>query len=514
MFKFFADRDRVYLYPWYLAEECLTDDLEKIFGIKIEKTLLEFKNNHIYGYIDTVQYNQVSEFFFEKVKAEKGFYKEVEKNILKTGDSLINFCENVKKLNLKKLSNKELAELYQEYAQKTRTMRAWGWVPVLIDGSEIAFLTDYIQKEFKEFLKKHNKENSFADLYSILSSSDKKSEIQSEEIERLRLTEKIQEKDPKVVEIIKEKEPFESVKIIEEKYPKIFALIKKHTEKFSWLTYAYIGPKMSEIDVIKLVRDSLKKGNIPEEIMRIEHYPKEVHQQKQKILRELNLPEELRYLFEVSTFFMALKDMRKGIYQKSYVIMDTVIEEIARRINLTVQQTKYLNRHEIDQVLLEGKDLNKITKERIKHCAVIIENGNASVFIGIEAEKILKEMVEKEDKTDIQNSSEIKGTIAYSGKATGRAKIILVKDDIQKMNEGDILISSATNPDLILAMRKASAFVTDFGGITCHAAIVSRELKKPCIVGTKNATKLIKDDDLIEVDATKGIVKILQRSRE
>ena len=80
---------------------------------------------------------------------------------------------------------------------------------------------------------------------------------------------------------------------------------------------------------------------------------------------------------------------------------------------------------------------------------------------------------------------------------------------MKKMNYGDILISSATTPAIVPAMKKASAFVTDEGGLTCHAAIVSREMNKPCIVGTLTATKLIKDNDIVEVNATKGIVQIL-----
>ena len=68
-----------------------------------------------------------------------------------------------------------------------------------------------------------------------------------------------------------------------------------------------------------------------------------------------------------------------------------------------------------------------------------------------------------------------------------------------------------TTPDYIPAMKKAAAFVTDEGGITCHAAIIAREMKKPCIVGTKIATKVLHDGDLVEVDADKGVVRILER---
>ena len=71
------------------------------------------------------------------------------------------------------------------------------------------------------------------------------------------------------------------------------------------------------------------------------------------------------------------------------------------------------------------------------------------------------------------------------------------------------MVSIATNPDIVPAMKKAGAIVTEQGGITSHAAIVSRELRTPCVIGTKIATKVLKDGMVVEVDANKGIVKIL-----
>jgi len=77
------------------------------------------------------------------------------------------------------------------------------------------------------------------------------------------------------------------------------------------------------------------------------------------------------------------------------------------------------------------------------------------------------------------------------------------------MRPGDILVSHMTDPEIVVAMKKAGAIITDMGGITCHAAIVSRELGIPCVIGTKIATKVFKDGDEVEVDATKGVVRKL-----
>ncbi len=89
-------------------------------------------------------------------------------------------------------------------------------------------------------------------------------------------------------------------------------------------------------------------------------------------------------------------------------------------------------------------------------------------------------------------------------------KIVLSSTDFAKFNKGDILVASMTRPEYVPVMKKAKAIITDEGGITCHAAIVSRELNIPCIIGTKNATRILQDGDEVEVDANNGTIKIIK----
>ncbi|WP_297069376.1 phosphoenolpyruvate synthase [Thermococcus sp.] len=100
----------------------------------------------------------------------------------------------------------------------------------------------------------------------------------------------------------------------------------------------------------------------------------------------------------------------------------------------------------------------------------------------------------------------LKGLGASPGVGAGKVVIILDVNDIDKVKEGDILVTTMTNPDMVPAMKRASAIVTDEGGRTCHAAIVGRELGIPTVVGTKEATKKLKDGMLITVDGTRGVV--------
>ncbi len=112
----------------------------------------------------------------------------------------------------------------------------------------------------------------------------------------------------------------------------------------------------------------------------------------------------------------------------------------------------------------------------------------------------------KEEMSEISGKLLVKGYGASPGAASGTVKIIKNIGELKKIKEGDILVTLMTSPDMVPAMEKASAIVTNEGGATCHAAIVSRELGIPCIVGTKNATKILKENQKVTVDAHHGRV--------
>ena len=103
----------------------------------------------------------------------------------------------------------------------------------------------------------------------------------------------------------------------------------------------------------------------------------------------------------------------------------------------------------------------------------------------------------------------IRGVVANQGKAQGRARVITSSRQFKNFKKGEILVASMTRPDYTVILNKATAIITDEGGLTCHAAIVSRELGIPCIIGTKIATKVLKSGDRIKVDANKGVIKKL-----
>jgi len=91
----------------------------------------------------------------------------------------------------------------------------------------------------------------------------------------------------------------------------------------------------------------------------------------------------------------------------------------------------------------------------------------------------------------------------------GKVFIVRHHGDLARFPSGRVMVTTMTAPEYVTAIRKAKAIIADEGGLTCHAAIVSRELKVPCIVGTKIATKALKNGDIVEIDSAKGIVRKL-----
>ena len=105
---------------------------------------------------------------------------------------------------------------------------------------------------------------------------------------------------------------------------------------------------------------------------------------------------------------------------------------------------------------------------------------------------------------EVKGSLTLEGLAASPGVAMGKARIIHSLEELSKVKHGDILITKMTNPDMVITMQKAKAIVTDEGGTTAHAAIVSREMGIPCVVGTEKATLMFKDGEEITVDGTNG----------
>ena len=309
-----------------------------------------------------------------------------------------------------------------------------------------------------------------------------------------------------------------------EKKPKLFAIFVKSkklsdlpyeivkdinslTKKFGWMQFYYDGqPAGTDYYYDLLKRHQKNPGRV---LLNKKNEKIALKKWQEKTMNGLdkNLQRQIIALRE----FSYIKELRKEvqIYRMNFAMQKWWLEA-ARRLYSTATLVKYIFPAEIKDWLMKGKVPSIEELNRRYNClAVLSVNGKDTFCTGAYALKHKELFFKVEAK--ISGKQEIKGNTAYPGKVKGIVKIVNALSDLAKFKEGDILVSFSTNPSLVPAMNKAAAIITNTGGVTCHAAIVSRELKTPCIIGTKIATKVLKDGDLVEVDANHGIVKILKR---
>lgn len=189
--------------------------------------------------------------------------------------------------------------------------------------------------------------------------------------------------------------------------------------------------------------------------------------------------------------------------------MEKVFKETAGRLGIEPDDIYFLFPEEII-FFLKGENFKKsVIKERQKLCVTTNIFGKYRIYEGEKAKELLGEFVSVEK---AKKEKLLKGLPACSGKVCGRVHKVLVDSEFNKFKEGEILVVLQTMVHYVPIMKKSKAILTEFGGMTSHAAIVSRELKKTCIVGIPGLTASVENGDLVEVDANKGIVKILKRA--
>jgi len=159
-----------------------------------------------------------------------------------------------------------------------------------------------------------------------------------------------------------------------------------------------------------------------------------------------------------------------------------------------------------DALIKKGKISDRVLQARKKGVSTYDENGG-HVFLGLKASE-WKSKIFRKIKKDVK---ELIGMAASPGTIKGIVKVLISTLQANKLKKGEILVTSHTTPDWVKIMKRATAIITERGGITCHAAIISRELGVPCVTGIANATEILKDGGLVEVNGTKGIVKRVKR---
>lgn len=302
-----------------------------------------------------------------------------------------------------------------------------------------------------------------------------------------------------------QKEQLSLYKIASEKD---YSKLKEHSKQFYWIMNTWADAKyLDERFFLEKIRRLEDEGiDFREEIKKIEENKLKFDQEKQRIRdRYLKLAQEVERSVEFFELMTVWRELRKKNSLVCSHYLKLFAEEWSKRVDVNLEYLLFASHFEFCIPLPKG--FEEELKKRAEFCLYYLDGKKETFVTGAPARDFVKKLF----KGDEKQSERMYGNVANSGHVEGIAKVIFTQNELGKMEKGDILVAPCTRPEYLPAMKKAKAIITDEGGITSHAAIVSRELGVPCIVGLQHATDIIKDGDLIDVNANHGIVSVKKR---
>lgn len=435
------------------------------------------KHGFYYGAQD---YQAFQNALLQKVKSGPSYLEKEAKLCFRTCEAMVSATKKLYSF-LGKQSDKKIAQLYQTYLKKFATYCFY--------LEMIPAIETYLEETVKNLLTKALRDKSkkkLDDYFAIVSTKIKRVAAEKEEVDRLKLAQTLKEG-----------------KNIDKR-------LDQYLKKYAWLPFyglETIIPLRKE-DVLKEIKEITKsKQQLAKRLQEIKEQKKGLKQ----IKNEFRGNKELLWWIKILQDYLYLRTYRTDAYRRMLFHLKLFVDYLADKIGCKYREVIYLRPNEIIAYLKNQKPPSfKEIKARQKHWAIIVKDGRLEFTSD---KKRIEEIKEKELPKEEKEIKTFKGNVAQKGKAKGIARVIRAKKDWRKIEKGNILVTHMTTPEMMAIIRKAAAIVTDEGGVTCHAAIVSRELGIPCVIATEIATKVLKDGDFVGVDANKGIVKILERAK-
>lgn len=469
----------------------------------------ECKNNTYYMAFIRSEFNTAAEFIANKMERKPEWAVKLHQQVINNSKFLFKNAGRISLINLKGLSNSKLLSLY--YWLMKPFVRQWSFAQAtswLADADKERF-TNQILAKIKKQIKDKGLHLNPSKIFSILTTPLKQSYTEQEERKFLEIAKKIKT-EQSLIKLFKKGKLNSLANKIKFANPDLYRRMYKHYQRFCWLSYMYEGPAYNFEYFLSRWQSIIRQNSLPKITILLkesEDKKLKIKKEQEKILKQLKPTQRLKKLIKFAQEMIWFKGYRKDCVYYTLYCLEPLLSEIARRLNISLKQLRQLLPWEIAKILKKGKVNRKELNNRMKHCIYYTTRKKVKIISGDKAKEFIKGL-DFEQKAN-KEIKELPGSCACPGKVKGVVKVIMVPEDMPKMRKNEILVSHATNPNLVPAMKKAAAIITNTGGLTCHAAIVSREMNTPCVIGTRIATKVLKDGDRVEVDATKGVVRKL-----
>ncbi len=469
-----------------IADAQIETDIARKDGMHFTANYCFFENGGADWYISMDDIERVSKHLIELAKKKKHVSSELIRKWDKSEKSFYEMCERLKKTDLHALSDDELLRLHDECVGIAHQRNSSSSV---IDGFALGTDTLIAQKVKDRYDVSPLKSSvPFSEVFSVLTTPVRLSFLAEAERELHKTVMAIKE-DP----TLKKK------------------LIQEYRDRYFWIKNNYIDSHdlpvyFFEEEIARIQSSSIDSV---QEVRKLDVSVPALKKKAQEYAAALALDAHTLTLLEITRDFATWQDDRKKstLFSAHYFLK--ILAEVAQRVNVPLDLLKFESPDRIHAYFESPQDTARLKAIREQSVYYWDEDGQ-DVAYGKDAALVKHAILPKDA---IEDVADFRGLTASPGKATGRVRIIKSVKEIATMQKGEVLVTVMTRPDYVPAMKKAVAIVTNEGGITSHAAIVSRELKIPCIIGTKIATEVLKDGELVEVNANHGVVRRLGAAR-
>ena len=442
-------------------------------GLSYSAFIHTFKKDLGEMYYSLDDLKEMGKKILDNLNKDKNYLDKVRKLYLEDQEEYLDFYKELEKKNLSQLNDKGIKELI---SKSLWAVKKGVGIAHIIEAYSLT-TDEPIKKELSNYIKDEKDINK---VFILLTSPTKKS-------------------------FVNESEEFliETAKADAEKRDK---MILEYLNRFGWVRNSYAGKKW------------LTKGDIYNELDSYKDKKStdfnRIIQEKKEAIKRYNLPEETVSKLKNTEFMTSWQDERKKFILLGIDCLENLLKELSLRVNIPIELLRYSTP---DEICGDKPLKSEILEERRSSGVLLIsrppknaekEFENTILLSGEDYQEAIK-LLKNEEEIKVRS---INGSPASLGYAIGKARVVLHPENAE-FQKGEILVTGMTRPEFLPLMKKASAIVTDEGGITSHAAIVARELNIPCIIGTKIATKAIRTGDLIEVKASHGLIKILERAK-
>lgn len=451
--------------------------MKKVYGVSVEKTLVFRDSQKTEYYVDKNQHQKYIQGLYKLLENErflKNFHGQAETVL----EDIFTKTKIKCKQDFSKLNNQQLLKLYAEFiVPNLEQFYIRMWTVFNINGP----LSDVIQEELAKTVKSPE---IFSDYLLKLSSPLRPNNVLNERIDLLTLA----LRKPTLT-----KENLEH-------------LLQKHTNKYQHIPMFDFDHQPYSFQYFE---EQIKKLKNPtDELRELKGLFLQRKKNIKQLIHELKPSKKFLQLIKFLQENVILRDHRDMIRQKYNLELKKFYTEVGKRLGLDIEEVAVLTNQEIIQYLKNGFAFpkNEMSK-RAKAYLLIQKSLIANIYSGNEAIQKAKSEL-KSNKNPLENT--LTGIVGSRGKVTGKVIVVYTNKDLAKVKEGTIMVATMTRQDFVPAIRRAAALVTDEGGVICHAAIIAREFRIPCVVNTKIGTQILKDGDMVEVDANLGTIKKLK----